>query len=65
MKKHLIFLDVASSNTVDFAYAQGITNSFTLELRDTGTFGFLLPEAQIVPTAEETWAGLVAATLSV
>ncbi|KAB7496910.1 Carboxypeptidase A5 [Armadillidium nasatum] len=55
----------ASSNTVDFGYYHGVTHSYTLELRDKGLHGFLLPENQIIPTAEETWAGLIAATLAV
>jgi hypothetical protein len=45
---------------MDYSYAAGITYSFTLELRDTGASGFLLPADQIVPTAEETWAGIIA-----
>ncbi|XP_055974448.1 carboxypeptidase A1 [Sorex fumeus] len=49
----------ASGNTVDWTYEQGIKYSFTFELRDTGRYGFLLPAAQIVPTAEETWAALM------
>jgi murein tripeptide amidase MpaA len=32
--------------------------TFTEELRDTGNYGFLLPASQIVPTAEETFAGV-------
>ncbi|KAF2807181.1 uncharacterized protein BDZ99DRAFT_465111 [Mytilinidion resinicola] len=32
--------------------------SFTVELRDTGRYGFVLPAAQILPSAEEMWAGL-------
>lgn len=34
----------------------GVTLSWVLELRDTGTYGFLLPADQIIPTAEETVA---------
>jgi carboxypeptidase A4 len=30
----------------------------TVELRDTGNYGFVLPAAQILPSAEEMWAGL-------
>ncbi|XP_058153342.1 carboxypeptidase A1 [Dasypus novemcinctus] len=48
----------ASGSTVDWTYSQGIKYSFTFELRDTGRYGFLLPAAQIVPTAEETWLAL-------
>ncbi|KAB7497328.1 Carboxypeptidase A1 [Armadillidium nasatum] len=55
----------AASTTVDFGYDNGVTYSYTLELRDTGVHGFLLPEDQIIPTAEETWAGLFAATLAI
>jgi len=31
---------------------------YTIELRDTGRYGFLLPPEQILPTAVETWAGI-------
>ncbi|XP_047736396.1 inactive metallocarboxypeptidase ECM14 [Hyalella azteca] len=55
----------AASTTIDYSYAAGINYSFTLELRDTGTFGFLLPAIEIVPTAEETWAGLIAGILAI
>jgi murein tripeptide amidase MpaA len=30
----------------------------TIELRDTGQYGFILPANQIIPTGEENWAGL-------
>ncbi|KAI4570646.1 hypothetical protein MJT46_006163 [Ovis ammon polii x Ovis aries] len=48
-------LYVASGITVDWAYDSGIKYSFSFELRDTGRYGFLLPAAQIIPTAQETW----------
>ncbi|XP_009984000.1 PREDICTED: carboxypeptidase A1-like, partial [Tauraco erythrolophus] len=48
----------ASGSSVDWAYDQGIKYSFTFELRDTGSYGFLLPAEQIIPTAEETWLAL-------
>lgn len=38
----------------------GIKYSFIIELRDTGRFGFLLPETEIIPTASETFAGISA-----
>lgn len=34
--------------------------SYTIELRDTGSYGFVLPPAQIKPTSEETILGIVA-----
>ncbi|NXG33752.1 CBPB1 Carboxypeptidase, partial [Dromaius novaehollandiae] len=44
----------AAGGSDDWAYDEGIKYSFTFELRDTGTYGFLLPESQIQPTCEET-----------
>ncbi|XP_033334246.2 carboxypeptidase B [Megalopta genalis] len=36
----------------------GIKYAYTVELRDRGTYGFLLPASQIMPTAREIWAGI-------
>jgi len=50
----------ASGSTVDYTYINhGIKCSFAAELRDTGRYGFLLPESQIQPTSEESFAGLM------
>ena len=35
--------------------------SYTLEVRDAGEKGMILPAKDIRPTAEETWAGIFAA----
>ena len=32
--------------------------SYTIELRDTGDFGFVLPPEQIRGSVEEQWAGI-------
>jgi murein tripeptide amidase MpaA len=48
----------ATGTSVD--YANDVSKSkytFTIELRDTGTYGFVLPASQILPTGKETWAG--------
>jgi len=39
----------------------GINYSYTLELRDEGRYGFILPPSEILPTSIETWGGLQAA----
>lgn len=54
-------LYTASGTASDWAYEKaGIKYSYTIELRDTGTYGFLLPKNQITPTGEETFNGLLA-----
>ncbi|KAG8180463.1 hypothetical protein JTE90_001996 [Oedothorax gibbosus] len=54
-------LYVATGGADDWAHGvAGIKYSYTLELRDTGKHGFLLPAEQILPTGEETWAGVKA-----
>lgn len=53
---HLFFLphtDLAPGGSDDWAYDLGIKYSFTIELRDTGTYGFLLPPQEIKPTCIE------------
>lgn len=40
--------------------AAGIKYAYTVELRDDGTYGFLLPASQIVPTGKETFAAIKA-----
>lgn len=50
-------LYVASGSSEDWALGSaGIPYSYSVELRDTGRYGFLLPREQILPTAEEIWA---------
>ncbi|CAF3402602.1 unnamed protein product [Rotaria sp. Silwood1] len=52
---------IASGNTVDWTYGTAkVMFSYAVELRDTGEYGFLLPEDQIVPCGQETLAGVLA-----
>lgn len=60
----LLFEDVASGGSDDWALGEAqIPYCYTVELRDTGRHGFTLPRDQIVPTGEETWAGVKALLL--
>jgi hypothetical protein len=52
-------LYLASGNAPDWFYANIGSLSFTIELRDTGNFGFELPPSQILPTVTENWAGFM------
>ncbi|KAM9321357.1 carboxypeptidase B-like [Gastrophryne carolinensis] len=45
---------LAAGGSDDWAYDAGVKYSYTFELRDTGRYGFALPESQIKPTCEET-----------
>ncbi|KAF2714342.1 hypothetical protein K504DRAFT_477890 [Pleomassaria siparia CBS 279.74] len=48
-----------TGDSVDYAYDVAKAKfSMTVEMRDTGNYGFVLPPAQIVPGVEEMWAGL-------
>lgn len=49
-----VHTDVSSGSSIDWAYKNGIPYTFAFELRDTGYFGFLLPESLISPTCSET-----------
>ncbi|MEE6515987.1 hypothetical protein FKM82_025169 [Ascaphus truei] len=47
-------LYLSSGSSMDWAYNTGIPYTFAFELRDTGYYGFLLPESHIKPTCTET-----------
>ncbi|XP_070789129.1 carboxypeptidase B2 [Pituophis catenifer annectens] len=49
---------LAPGGSDDWAYDQGIKYSFTFELRDTGRYGFLLPQHLIKPTCYEAITGI-------
>jgi len=70
LSKYGTIYRIGSSTNVLYSAAGGsddhakgrynIKYSYTLELRDQGYWGFQLPNSQILPTAMETWDGLVA-----
>ncbi|KAM5180282.1 carboxypeptidase B2 [Mantella aurantiaca] len=49
---------LAPGGSDDWAYDLGIKYSFTIELRDKGTYGFLLPPKLIKPTCSEALTGI-------
>lgn len=49
---------ILSGTSKDYFHQTYSAASYTIELRDTGQFGFLLPEDQIHPTQQELWAGM-------
>ncbi|MGA1466671.1 MAG: M14 family metallopeptidase [Phycisphaerales bacterium] len=50
----------ASGGSCDWVYAETGAYSLTVEVRDTGGYGFVMPPSEIVPNAEENLAGIVA-----
>jgi hypothetical protein len=48
----------ASGCADDWMAAKAALVSYTIELRDTGNYGFLLPADQIVPVGEEIWGAM-------
>lgn len=56
------FLTDQSSGT-SRDWAKGVANIpyvYTIELRDTGKHGWILPPDEIIPTGQEMWAGVKA-----
>jgi len=53
-----IDLYITTGTASDWYYTEGIWAAYTIELRDTGTYGFILPPSQIVPTGVEIWASM-------
>ena len=40
--------DLAAGGSDDYAYDFGAKMSYTIELRDNGRYGFILPESQVL-----------------
>jgi len=55
-KIFMFITDVASGGASDWALgAANVDYSYSMELRDTGRYGFLLPPRFIEPVGVETW----------
>ena len=59
------FADYVGGSSQDWVKgAARIQYAYTIELRDTGQYGFLLPQSLVVPTANETFHGMIKAITS-
>jgi hypothetical protein len=59
-------LYIASGSFTDWAFqAYNVKYSQTIELRDTGQYGFILPANQIIPTGNENFNGVVLTAVSI
>jgi Zinc carboxypeptidase len=57
----LAIADAASGSSIDYIYGSlSVKNAYVIELRDTGKFGFVLPQKEIVPTCKEAIAAILA-----
>ncbi|XP_037803245.1 carboxypeptidase B-like [Penaeus monodon] len=74
LRQNTVYTVTSSSSGLYFAsgatddWAKGVLNTkfaYTLELPDTGKFGFKLEESQILPTTQEVWEGFKAMLLSI
>lgn len=51
-----VLANANSGAALDWVYHSGVRWSYVVKLRDTGSYGFLVPKEEIVPTGEETLA---------
>jgi len=50
----------ASGAAVDWYYGGASLLGYTIEVRDTGSYGFVMPSAEIIPNARENFEGCMA-----
>jgi len=61
VSEHSIDLYITTGTALDWFYEPAGFYGYTIELRDTGAYGFVLPPAQIKPTGQENFAAIVSA----
>ena len=50
---HIFAANMNSGAALDWVYSQGTRWSYVVKLRDTGSYGFLVPKEEIIPTGQE------------
>ncbi|MDA1007851.1 MAG: M14 family zinc carboxypeptidase [Planctomycetota bacterium] len=53
-------LYVADGSAVDWLHETAEACAWTIEVRDTGAYGFIMPVSEIIPNAEENYAAFLA-----
>jgi len=54
-----IDLYITTGTASDWFYQEGVWGAYTIELRDTGRYGFQLPPAEIIPTGQEIFHSML------
>jgi murein tripeptide amidase MpaA len=59
VSQRAIDLYITTGGASDWFYQEGIWGAYTIELRDTGKYGFVLPASEIIPTGQEIWNSML------